>query len=137
MRVVLDTNVLVSATLIFRGKENRILDAWRRGAFDLVFSAATLEELFRVLSYPKLRKHRWLTDEEVVMLLEELASQSILVRGEVTVTASRDPEDDKFLSTAIEGGADFVVTGDKDLLSIDTFGKIRVVTPAHFLEVLP
>jgi predicted nucleic acid-binding protein len=66
MRAVLDTNVVASAVLIRRGNERRILDAWRRGAFDLVISPPLLEELGRVLSSPRIRNARWMTDTEVV-----------------------------------------------------------------------
>ncbi|MDP3768733.1 MAG: PIN domain-containing protein, partial [Dehalococcoidia bacterium] len=66
MRAVLDTNVLISATLIQWGNEDRILRAWRSGAFDLVLSPPILEEMGRVLFYPRLRQARWMTDEEVV-----------------------------------------------------------------------
>ena len=112
MTVVLDTNVLVSATLIRVGNEDRILRAWQRGAFDLVFSSAMLEEVGRVLAYEKLRKHQWLSDDEVVELLEALASQSVIVPGTMAVMACRDPEDDKFLAAGLEGDAEYVMTGD-------------------------
>ena len=136
MRVVLDTNVLVSATLIRGGNEDQILRAWRRGTFDLVFSPAMLEEVGRVLAYEKLRKHRWLTDAEVMELLEALARQSVMVPGTTAVTASRDPEDDKFLAAGLEGEGEYVVTGDKDLLALEAYQKIRIVTPAAFLRTL-
>ena len=65
MRVVLDTNVIISATLIRGGNEDQILRAWRRGAFELVLSPPILEELGRALFYEKLRKFRWMTEEEI------------------------------------------------------------------------
>jgi putative PIN family toxin of toxin-antitoxin system len=136
MRVVLDTNVLVSATLIRNGNEDRILHAWRRRAFDLVFSPAMLEEVGRVLTYEKLRKHRWLSDDEVVELLEALASQSVMVPGTTAITASRDPEDDKFLAAGLESEAEYVVTGDKDLLALEAYRGLRIITPAAFLKFL-
>jgi len=136
MRVVLDTNVLVSATLIRGGNEDQILRAWRRGAFDLVFSPATLEEVGRVLTYEKLRKHRWLSDDEVVGLLESLASQSVMVPGTTAITASRDPGDDKFLVAGLEGEAEYVVTGDKDLLALEAYQQLRIMRPAAFLRIV-
>jgi putative PIN family toxin of toxin-antitoxin system len=136
MRVVLDTNVLVSATLIRGGNEDRILRAWRQGGFDLIFPAATLGELARVLSYPKLRNMRWLTAGEVTALLEILTAQSVLVPGELKVKVCRDPEDDKFVAAGIEGGARYLVTGDKDLLVLQNHDDLRIVTPAAFLVIL-
>jgi putative PIN family toxin of toxin-antitoxin system len=136
MRAVLDTNVIVSAALIRGGKEERILRAWLRGAFELVVSPEILEEIGRVLSYEKIRKLRWMTEDEVVVLLETLAEESILVAGVDTERASRDPEDDKFLAAARSGRAHYVVSGDKDLLDLKAYRGVRVVRPAEFFRVL-
>ncbi len=136
MRVVLDTNVIISATLIEGGNEDRIIRAWGRGAFELVLSPQIVEEMGRVLSYERLRKFRWMTEEEIVTLLQTLATEGILVPGKVTVKASRDPEDDKFLAAALEAQADYIVTGDKDLLDLKAYKNVRIVTPARFLRGL-
>ena len=136
MRVVLDTNVIVSATLIRGGNEDRILRAWHRGAFELVLSPPILKEIARALSYEKLRRARWMTDAEVADLLQAMARASVLVPGAVTARASRDPEDDKFLAAAAEGGARFDVTGDRDLLDIGIYRGVRVVRPTRFLDTL-
>lgn len=136
MIAVVDTNVLVSATLIRGGNEDKILRAWRAGAFDLAFSRATLGELSRVLTYEKLRKRRWLSDEQVVVLVDSLAELSILAPGELQVKASRDLDDDKFVAVAIESEADVVVTGDKDLLDINGFRGVSILRPAEFLARL-
>lgn len=136
MRAVLDTNVIVSATLIQGGNEDRILRAWVDGAFELVLSPQILDEMGRVLSYPKLKKARWMTGEETVALLRSLALESVLVPGRVTVEVSRDPEDNKFLEAAIEARARYVVTGDRDLLDVKAYRGVQIVTPAAFLKVL-
>lgn len=136
MRTVLDTNVIVSAVLIRRGNERRILDAWRRGAFDLVLSPPLLEELGRVLSYPRIRDARWMTDAEVLELLEVLAADGIVVEGRLDVRASRDPNDDVFLAAAVEGEADYLVTGDRDLLVLESYRRVKIVRPAAFLKAL-
>ncbi len=136
MRVVLDTNVVVSAALIRGGNEDRILRAWQRGAFDVVVSQAVLAEIGRALLYEKLRKFRWMSEAEIVALLELLGQESILVPGRVTVTESRDPTDDKFLAAAIEGRAGYLISGDKDLLTVKPPRGIRIVRPAAFLEIL-
>lgn len=136
MRVVLDTNVIISATLIRGGNEDQILRAWRRGRFDLVLSPPILEELSRALFYEKLQRFRWMSEEEVVALLQALAQASELVSGRMAVKASRDPEDDKFLAAAIEGDAEYVVTGDRDLLVLGRYREVRIVAPAVFLRIL-
>ena len=98
MKVVLDTNVLISATLIRGDNEDRILRAWRRRRFDLVLSSPILEELGRALFYEKLQKFRWMSEDEVAALLQALAQGSELVSGPTAVRASRDPDDDKFIA---------------------------------------
>jgi len=65
-----------------------------------------------------------------------LATEGILVPGKVTVKASRDPEDDKFLAAALEAQADYIVTGDKDLLDLKAYKNVRIATPARFLRGL-
>lgn len=136
MRVVFDTNVLISATLLRGGNEDSLLRAWRRGAFELVFSPHILQEIRRAFSYPKIRQARWLSDEEVTSLLESLTEESLVVSGNVTVKVCRDPEDDKFLAAALEGDAKYVVSGDKDLLALKTYRNIQIVTPAAFLAIV-
>ncbi len=136
MRVVLDTNVLVSATLVKGGNEDRILRAWHRGAFQLVLSPQILEEMGRVLFCEKLRKFRWMEDADVVALLQILAAESVLVPGRLKVKASRDPADDKFLAAAIEGKAEYVVTGDKDLLVLKAYRGVEIATPGRFVRIL-
>jgi putative PIN family toxin of toxin-antitoxin system len=137
MRAVLDTNVIVSATLIRGGNEDTIIRAWLRGAFELVLSPEILEEIGRVLSYEKLGQSRWMTEPEVVLLLETLARECVLVPGTTVVRASRDPEDDKFLAAAVRARARYVVTGDKDLLDLKVHRGVRIVKPAQFLRAIP
>jgi uncharacterized protein len=136
MRAVLDTNVIVSATLIRGGNEDRLLRAWLRGAFELVLSPEILEEIGRVLSYEKLWRSQWMTEAEVVLSLETLAQEGVLVPGTVSVKASRDPADDKFLAAAMQARARYVVTGDRDLLDLKVHRGVRMVKPAQFLRAI-
>ena len=85
MRVVLDTNVVISATLIKDGNEDRILRAWQRGELQLVLSPQILEEMGRVLFYERIRKFRWMDDADLVALLQILAAESVLVPGRLKV----------------------------------------------------
>lgn len=136
MRVVVDTNVIVSASLIRNGSEDRVLRAWQRGAFDLVVSPAILEEIGRALFYERIRERSWMTDADVVELLEGLADASVLVPGRRRVRASRDPDDDKFFAAALEARAGFIVSGDRDVLAVRRFRSVRAVSPVTFLRVL-
>ena len=136
MRAVLDTNVVISATLIRGGNEDRILRFWRHSGFELVLSPKILQEIGRVLLYEKLQRYRWMSEQELVLFLELLAQECHLVLGNIDVHASRDPADDKFLAAALEGKARYVVSGDKDLLSLKKYRNVQIITPAVFLKIL-
>ena len=133
---VLDTNVIVSAVLIRGGIEDRVLRAWFLGQYRLVLSVPILEEVLRVLDYPRIRSRRWMSDEETVHLLERLAESSALVEGKQRLRICRDPADDKFVAAALEGKADYIVTGDADLLDLGKYQGIEIVTPRQFLRAL-
>ena len=134
IRVVLDTNVLVSATLVSNGIEFRLVKLWQQGAFDRVFSPAALAEFIRVLSYPKFLKRRWMTRAEIEALAQSFAEQSVFVSGEVQACRSRDPDDNKFLAAAAEARAQFLITGDRDLLVLQSEGETKILTPRVFLD---
>jgi len=136
MRIVLDTNVIISATLIRGGHEDQILRLWRRGGFDLVLSPQILEELGRALFYEKLQRARWMSRAQVVELLQLLAQASVLVPGRLKIEVSRDAEDDKFIVAAVEARAPFLVTGDRDLLALESYRHVRIVRPTEFLGVI-
>ena len=130
-RVVVDNNALVSRLLIPNSVPGR---AVRKavGEAQLLISEATLEELADVLARPKLDPYVSIADrQEFIRLLGRVAE---LVPITFTVRACRDPKDDKFLELAINGRADLIVTGDKDLLELNPFLDIPIVTPAEYLE---
>lgn len=77
-----------------------------------------------------------MADTEVTRLLQLLADESFLVTGSLSIQASRDPQDDKFLAAAVEGQARYIVTGDKDLLVLTRYRNVRIISPAAFLELL-
>lgn len=133
---VLDTNVIASAVLIRGGIEDRVLRPWFLGQYRLVLSVPILEEVLRVLEYPRIRSRRWMSDKETVHLLEQLAESSVLVEGKQRLRICRDPADDKFVVAALEGKADYIVTGDADLLDLGKSQDIEIVTPRQFLQAL-
>lgn len=77
-----------------------------------------------------------MAEEEIVTLLQSLAQESLLLPGKVRVEVRRDPEDNKFLEVAIEARAQYLVTGDKDLLDLKIYRHVRIVRPAAFLKIL-
>ena len=137
IRAVLDANVLVSAVLSPVGVPSQILDEWRAERFALLVSAAILEEIARVLEYPRIaRGHRW-PHAKVQAFVAELGNVAILTPGELTLDIVRnDPDDNRYLECAVEGAADYLVSGDHDLLDLKEHRGIRIVTPKAFLQAL-
>lgn len=131
MRIVLDTNTLVSA-LLFGGTASRLLPLWQSGRITLLISRAILEEYLRVLAYPKFR----LTPAEIRSLIEEEVlpfAETIVPRRRLRVVR-RDPDDDKFLECAVAGRARFLLTGDQDLHSLGAYRGVTIRSAGEFLE---
>ncbi len=136
-RAVLDTNVIVSGLIASKGTPAELLTAWRNRRFDLVIGPAILREIERVLRLPRIMKAYRLVPQDISDLIELLTSRAILTPGRLTIPPmSRDPEDDQILACAIEGHADYVVTGDKDLLSLVRYREIPIISPAAFVGLL-
>ena len=132
IRVVLDTNVLVSA-LLFEGPLASLVEGWKQGRFIPIFSPATFQEFKAVLSYPKFK----LSKEEIAALLEEILPFFEVAEVQEEIRGiCRDPKDDKFISCALAGSADWIISGDLDLLALKKFGSLRILKPSDFLQRL-
>ena len=131
-RVVLDTNVLISA-LLFRGGLSKIVGLWQKGKIIPIISKKTFSELVTVLEYPKFS----LTQEET----DSIIKYEILPYFEIVEVVKdvkgicRDPEDDKFISCAISGSADYIVSGDKDLFDLKQYKSIEIIKASDFLKM--
>jgi len=133
MRVVLDTNVLVSA-LLFRGPAAAVHAAWVSGRYVPLVSTPVLDEYLRVLAYPKFS----LTEEEIGWLIRhELLRWAEPVTVTTRVDAVRDdPADNRFLELAIDGRADVVASGDRHLLELESWRGIPILSARDFLDRL-
>jgi len=131
-RVVLDTNVLVSA-LLFGGRLDALIGRWKSGDLIPLFSRATFAEFRRVLAYPRFG----LTGPEINALIEEeiLPWCEVVETGEEIRGVCRDHGDDIFLSCAVAAGADAIVSGDRDLLDLGAFRDIPILSVADFLKI--
>jgi len=130
MRSVVDTNVLVSAAAfpasVPRQAASRVL---RQGV--LLLSEATLDELREVLSRPKF--DRYVSSEDRALFLAQLKGVADIVPIVQLVRECHDPTDNKFLEVALNGRADVIITGDTDLLGMNPWRGITILSPAHFL----
>lgn len=138
IRVVVDTNLFVSGTILKRGNPYALLTAWRSGAFILLVSKLQHAELREVFQRPKLIDRYRLTADELADLF---ACLTATLRVEPTPTLSvpiRDAKDEHILGAGLGGEADYLVTGDDLLVLRDDprLGTLRIVTVADFLAVL-
>jgi uncharacterized protein len=129
-RVVLDTNTLVSA-LLFSGLPSCLVPLWQSRQILPLVSRPVLQEYLRVLAYPKFDLSR---SEIRGLLDEEFLPFADVVLATRRLAVVRDQEDNKFLECGLAGGATHVITGDKDLLILDPFRGIRILTPRQFLD---
>ncbi len=132
MRLVVDTNILISALLAETSLPAHLIVLWRQGVFDLLTSSGQLDELMRVTPYPKIRER--LSPSLAGRLINELRDLAITLENPPPVTASPDPHDDYLLAIAALGRADYLLTGDKrDLLALRRFEGTKIITVRDFL----
>jgi len=132
---VLDANVLVSAAIHSKGAPGQVLAAWRTEQFGLLVSEAILKEVDRVFRYPKLVKYHQWSDQRIRTFMDDLKHLAVITPGETALSViEADPSDDRYLECAVEGEADYVVSGDRHLLELEAYQGIQIVSPRAFLE---
>lgn len=134
IRAVIDTNILLSALVFSSGTLSRFRQLWQDGEFKPLVSKPTVTELIRVLSYPKFK----LTPIEREDLLADYLPfcETVPMPSELPqIPPCRDPYDEPFLHLALFGQAEYLVTGDGDLLSLADVFDCPIVTATHFLAL--
>lgn len=136
MRAVIDTNLLVGYLITHRPPIAELIDAHLvRGDLMLLTCQVMLAELDRVLRYPRL--HRYYDTETRVRFVALIAALSEVIGMPAQVPRiCRDPADDWVIACAVAGGADVIVSGDRDLLDLGQVGQIRVLSARQFLALL-
>ena len=133
IRAVIDTNVFISAVL-FKGRTSELVECWRTGKFEFLLSKEILEEYIHVLGYGKFK----LTENEIHLILNEilLPFVTIVKPSEKNAPELRDPKDLPFLTCALGVNADYLVTGDRDLLEyhVQEPYRIKIISTADFLN---
>jgi uncharacterized protein len=132
MRIVLDANVLVSAIITPKGNAAKILDLLEQGKFDLVLSQPILEEISRVIEYPRIKGKYNLPEIYVSTFLEFLNSLVIEIPQEELNIIESDPTDNRYLECALASGANTIVSGDAHLFNLGEYQGILILSPASF-----
>lgn len=141
-RVLLDTNIWISAFINPAGPPARVLNLYTEGHYQLVTSQPLLDEITAVLSRPRIRRAVRFDDERIALWLRRLQSEAALVVPTGDIDLCRDPKDNIVLETALLGEADYLVSRDADIArDLDLIAhlhehNIEVVTVAQFLALL-
>lgn len=135
MKVLLDTNVLLSGLMFPEGTPGRIVAAWIEARFEVAFSLDQLAEIGRVLEYPKIRRKLGWDDEQIELFIKQLYIRAEVVElGPTSAEVPRDPGDAPILATLATAKADILVTGDGDLLALSD--NYPIESPAEFVRRL-
>lgn len=139
LRAVVDTNLFVSGTIIPRGKPFTLLEAWRVGLFQLILSTEQRDELGRALRGKRVAKYG-IGEAEIERIMHRLndAATTVVINRPSPIPV-RDPKDELILVAGLDGDADYLVTGDDDLLVLagdPRLGKLQIVGVGEFLGVL-
>ena len=136
IKAVVDANVLISSVIAPLGHSRQIFNAWRDGAFLLVTSPGILEEVSHRLAHPRIANRYSISSEDRIAVLRLLKAESMITPGSRDVSVTRDPTDDKVIAAALETGAEYIVTGDKDLLTLGKYEGVGILTPARFISAI-
>jgi len=136
MKIVVDANVVVSG-LIWNGVPGVIIDRVVDGLDVLFMSASIIDEICEVFRKPKFRKHekRAVSFIAQVRMTGRLATVSVSNKYRITGVC-RDPDDDKYLECALAAGADYIISGDRDLLDLKEYGGVKIVSARDYLDVV-
>ncbi len=136
LKVVLDANLFVSGIITAKGNPARILNLIRDDKLRLLISPAILEEVRKVLLYPHIRKLHGFGPEQVDENLGKLTAFAEFIPGVMRIEIVKDdPTDDKYVECAAEGGADYIISGDRHLTDLKHYQGIKIVGPTSFLTL--
>jgi len=138
MRVVLDSNVHVSAVIKRESQPGRIIKAWRADSFELLISDLIMKEIDDVLHRDKIYKKYHLTEDRIKRALEVLRLYAVRIPQKTTISMIKDdPSDNRVIECATDGNADYIVSGDRHLLALKSFRNTIILQPSEFLKKIP
>lgn len=136
MRVVLDTNVLISSTF-WSGASSQIIDKIENKEIELVLSKEIIEEFSAVLQYEEIQMKVRDKDLEMKRTIDKIISMSIIVEPIFSLDIIKeDSDDNKIIMCAVEGKADYIISQDNHLLRLGSFAGISILTPEEFIKII-
>lgn len=134
-KVVLDTNNFVSSQISKKGASTKTYHLWREKKVEILTSPFQLKELEKVLEYPRIKKKYRLSSAKVKKMVKIIRRQTTVVYPLVKIgIIEDDPADNQILEIALEGKADYIISGDQHLLKLKKFKNIPIITAKKFLE---
>lgn len=138
LRVVIDTNILISALLSKKAAPAKIMDAWRERKFIVITSESAIHEAERVMAELASSGKYSIANEDIQSMSNLLREDALLVSGLMDVQGAvpQDSDDEKFIAIALEGEATVIVSDDHHLLDLGKYGNISIQTARQFLDSL-
>jgi len=135
LKVILDTNIIISGLLKTSSNCRKIINKLSENKFTLIISPTILEEFIDVTSRPKF--HKIINRETAEKLMELIKNQAFFVNPSKKVSIIKnDLDDNMFLEAALEASANFIISGDEDLLALGAFHKTKIIPPKEFLKII-
>jgi len=136
LRIVLDTNIIVSRAIKKNDDSDKLFAALKNRKIALVISYSILEEIIDVLSRPRIIKFTKMGKNHIKQLAALLLDRAIITEPQQKITICRDHADNKFIEAAISGRAEYIVSGDKDLLDLQKHKTIKIISLKEFVTIL-
>ena len=136
IKIVVDANLFASALIKPDSNPGKILELIRQNQVELIISPAIIKAIKRILLYPKIKKYHQKTDQELDRYFDDLLIFAWVVEGQAEIDVIKaDPTDNKYLACALEGEADYIVSGDRHLLNVGLHQGIRIMNAKAFLDM--
>jgi uncharacterized protein len=136
LKLVLDANQFASGLIKPNSNPGKILELLKENKIELILSPGIIKETKRILLYPKIQKYHQKTPEEIDIYFQDIIIFAWMVEGNEPVNVIEDdPTDNKYLASAIEGEADFIISGDHHLLDLGSYQQTKIVNATEFLSI--
>ncbi len=137
MRIVLDANIYVSSLISTLGNPSKIIERWEQGDFEVMVTQDILDEVGRVLRYPRIVKRHKKDEKKIQRYLKLLSRQTTIVKSTERLSVVKDDEsDNRYIECAVAGRANYIISGDNHLLSVGEYKGIVILSPAAFIGLL-